>query len=368
MRRNPRRRTAMSFHWKRSAFRFAAGAVAAIMMGLAGTALTASAADKLTYFTWSGYELPDFNKSFLAAHPDGVDISLFGDDDDAFTKVKAGFHPDLAHPCYDKIARWNKEGLLQPIDTSKIKNWNNIFPVFRNLPDLQAGDGKVWMVPFDWGNTSILYRTDLIKNPELSWKLLWDKQYAGHMATIDAVHDTPVVAALLAGVNPFDMTPAEMDKVAEKLREQRPLLSTYTTDMTSVEQSLASGELVAAMTWNASAVALKKKGVPVEFMKPKEGMLTWACGFVMLKDAKNPDLAYDFINSRLEAESGKFLIESYGYGASTSSGFGQVKKETLDSLQLPADPETMLKTTIFTGPLKQNDELAKMFEKVKAGG
>ena len=30
-------------------------------------------------------------------------------------------------------------------------------------------------------------------------------------------------------------------------------------------------------------------------MKPKEGMLTWACGFVMLKDAKNVDLAYDLI-------------------------------------------------------------------------
>lgn len=328
----------------------------------------ALAADKLTYFTWSGYELPDFHKSFLAAHPDGVETSVFGDDDDAFTKVKAGFHPDIAHPCYDKIARWNKEGLLQPIDTARIKNWNSIFPVFRNLPDIQAGHGKVWMVPWDWGNTSILYRTDLVKNPEQSWKLLWDKQYAGRMATIDAVHDTPVVAALLAGVNPFDMSPADLEKVRQKLAEQRPVLSSYTTDMTSVEQALTSGELVAAMTWNASATTLKKKGVPVAFMKPKEGMLTWACGFVMLKGSTHTDLAYDFINSRLEPASGKYLIEQYGYGSSTSTAFAGESKEELDSLQLPADPEIMLKSTVFTGPMKQNDELAKMFEKVKAGG
>ncbi|MGV1837858.1 ABC transporter substrate-binding protein [Rhizobium rhizogenes] len=355
-------------HESRLNFRRLAAGITALAITVASVALPAQAADKLTYFTWSGYELPDFDKAYLAAHPNAVETSLFGDDDDAFTKVKAGFHPDLAHPCYDKVARWNKEGLLQPIDTSRIKNWDRIFPVFRNLPDLQAGDGKVWMVPWDWGNTSVLYRTDLVKNPEQSWKLLWDKQYAGRIATIDAVHDTPVVAALLAGVSPFDMTPTELDKVADKLREQRPLVSAYTTDMTSVEQSLASGQLVAAMTWNASAVALKKQGVPVEFMKPKEGMLTWACGFVMLKDAKNIDLAYDFINSRLEADSGKFLIESYGYGASTSSAFAAVPKETLDNLQLPADPDTMLKSTVFTGPMKQNDDLAKMFEKVKAGG
>ncbi len=265
------------------------------------------------------------------------------------------------------MARWNKEGLLQPIETAKIKNFEKIFPVFRDLPDLQAGPGKVWMVPWDWGNTSILYRTDLVEKPEASWNCSGIPK-PRRMATIDAVHDTPVVAALLSGVSPFDMTAPEMDKVADKLREQRPLLSSYTTDMTSVEQSLASGELVAAMTWNASAVALKKQGVPVEFMKPKEGMLTWACGFVILKDSANVDLAYDFINARLEPSSGEKLITDYGYGASTATAFAAVPPATLESLQLPADPNETLKTTVFTGPMKQADELAKMFEKVKAGG
>ena len=347
--------------------RLLGGLACAALMALAAAA-PAKAAEKLAYFTWSGYELPDFNKSYVAAHPDALDISVFGDDDDAYTKVKAGFHPDIAHPCYDKVAIWRKAGLIQPIDTARLKNWDTIFPIFKKLPDLQAEDGKVWMVPWDWGNTSILYRTDLIKNPEQSWNLLWDKQYTGRIATIDAVHDTPIVAGLLAGVNPFDLGAGDLDKVAAKLREQRPLLRSYTTDMTSVEQSLASGELVAAMTWNASATTLKKQGVKVEFMKPKEGMLTWACGIVILKDAAHVDLAYDFINSRLEAESGKQLIEQYGYGSASSAAFAQVPKEDLDRLQLPADPEVMLKTTVFTGPMKQNEDLAKMFEKVKAGG
>jgi spermidine/putrescine transport system substrate-binding protein len=45
-----------------------------------------------------------------------------------------------------------------------------------------------------------------------------------------------------------------------------------------------------------------------------------------------------------------------------------VPQAELERLQLPSDPEAVLKTTVFTGPMKQNDELAKMFEKVKAGG
>ncbi|TIN52391.1 MAG: spermidine/putrescine ABC transporter, partial [Mesorhizobium sp.] len=72
--------------------------------------------------------------------------------------------------------------------------------------------------------------------------------------------------------------------------------------------------------------------------------------------------------SRLDADSGKYLIQAYGYGSSLSSAFATVPKAELEKLQLPSDPEVLLKTTIFTGPMKQNDDLAKMFEKVKAGG
>ena len=368
--RNRKRRTAMAFDLKSTSERLRREPALRRSPCCSPSADAAALAeDKLQYFTWSGYELPDFNKSFLAAHPDGVEASMFGDDDDAFTKVKAGFRPDVAHPCYDKVARWNKEGLLQPIDTKRIKNWDSIFPVFKNLPDLQAGDGKVWMVPWDWGNTSILYRTDLVKNPEASWNLLWDKQYAGRMATIDAVHDTPVVAALLAGVNPFDMTPAEMDKVAEKLREQRPLLS-HLHDRHDLGRTVA-GERRAGRRHDLERVGDRAEEAgragrvhEAEGRHADLGLRLRAC-------SRTPRTSTSPMTSSTagwKTDSGKYLIEAYGYGSSTSTAFAAVPKEELEKLQLPADPEVMLKTTVFTGPMKQNDELAKMFEKVKAGG
>jgi spermidine/putrescine transport system substrate-binding protein len=344
-----------------------AGAVAALAMMGAAALTPATAQDKLSYFTWDGYELPDFHKSFEAAHPNSLDVSKFGDDDEAFTKVKAGFKPDLAHPCYDKVLRWKDAGLIEPMDISRIKNWNSIFATLRNLPGMVEGD-KTWMVPWDWGNTSITYRTDKIKNPEMSWKMLWDKQYAGKIAMIDAVHDTPIVGAMLAGVDPFNMDDAAIAKTKAVLMQQRPLVKMYTTDLTSVEQALASGELVAAMTWNASAHNLKSQGVPVEFMNPKEGMLTWVCGFVMIKDTPHKDLAYDFINSRLEPASGEALVTMYSYGTSNADAMKAVGDAKLKELNLPADPDTMLKTTVFTKPIGNNEKVTKMFEEVKAGG
>lgn len=348
-------------------FRLLAASISAFSLSLAMIGASHAAdSDKLTYMTWSGYELPEFHPGYPA---DKVDISVFGDDDDALSKVRAGYRPDLVHPCYDKLERWKQAGLLQPMDASRLKNWDSIFPVIKNLPGLVDADGKVWMVPWDWGNTSILYRTDLVKNPENSWKMLWNPEYSGRMATIDAVHDTALVAALISGVDAFSkLDQAQLDKIGQTLRAQRPLVRSYTNDMTSVEQSLASGELVAAMTWNASATALRKQHVPVTFMKPKEGMLTWVCGMVLLKDSKHVDQAYDFINARLKPESGEKLIQEYGYGSASSAAFARVPKARLDELELPNDPNIVLKSTVMTRNIPSNDELTKLFERVKAGG
>ncbi len=341
---------------------FAIAAAACTLLPAAAHAQT-----KITYYTWDGYDLPVFHAAYLKAHPEGLNISVFGDDDEALAKVKAGYKPDIAHPCVDKLPQWRAAGLLQPIDTSRIPNWNKIYPIFRNMPGVMA-DGKVWMVPWDWGNTSILYRTDLVKNPQQSWNLLWDKQYTGKLAVIDATHDTWVAAALLAGVDPFSDNPAVMKKVEAELRAQRPVLRMYTNDMTSVEQALASGELVAAMTWNASYVDLIKEHVPVAFMHPKEKMLTWACGMVILKSSTNLNEDYDFINARMQDDAGEALVTNYSYGTTNSEAYAKVPAAVKAQFALPADPATDLKNTVFTSAFQNPQAVAKAYTRIKEGG
>ena len=77
------------------------------------------------------------------------------------------------------------------------------------------------------------------------------------------------------------MTPDEVENVRQLMREQRPLLRYYTNDVTSWEQALASGEVIAAASWNDTATRLSKDGLPVMFMNPKEGPMTWTCGLVL---------------------------------------------------------------------------------------
>ena len=107
------------------------------------------------------------------------------------------------------------------------------------------------------------------------------------------------------------------------------MIRTYTDDETTLEQALASGELVAAMTWDASAVVLKGQGVPVTFANVKEGALTWVCGPIIHKDAPHIDKAHDLIDAMLSTETGKWLISENGYGHSNAKSFDLFTDEEL---------------------------------------
>ena len=158
-------------------------------------------------------------------------------------------------------------------------------------------------------------------------------------------------------------------KVGDVLRKQRPLIRVYTDDTTSLEQALASGELVAAMTWNSSAVALKTAGVPVAFAKPKEGALTWVCGLMMHKDAPHPDKAHDLIDSLISVERGKIMIEEEGFGHSKQKAIEAVSDEKLAELGLSRNPQDILGAGKFMIPQAQEFETAsnKEYEEIKAG-
>ena len=153
------------------------------------------------------------------------------------------------------------------------------------------------------------------------------------------------------------------------MRKQRPLIRLYTDDTTTLEQALASGELVAAMTWDASAVQLKTEGVPVTFAKPKEGALIWVCGAMIHKDAPHLDKAHDVIDSMLSVESGIWLIDENGYGRSNKKSFDAIPDARLAELGSSRNPLEILSAGKFQNPQTQAFEtrMNQELEQIKAG-
>ena len=325
-------------------------------VGIATTPLTsrvasAAAEDQGTFFTWGGYDIPELFVPYKEKHGELPNFATFGGSEEALTKMRGGYVVDVSHPCNAGIPRWIASGLFQPIDTSRLSNWDDVMPDLYNLQG-NIVDGKPFFAPFDWGQTSITYRTDLFElEGEESWDMLWDERYKGRLGSLASGGDAWWCGAIKAGVDFKDIASDDaFDKIAAAMRAQRPLIRVYTDDTTTLEQALASGEMVAAMTWNSSATLLKAEGVPVRFAAPKEGALTWVCGLMIHKDAPNLDRAYDIIDSLLSVESGKFMINDYGYGHSNKKSFDAFDAATLESLGLSKDPNDILSAGHFQIP------------------
>ena len=154
-------------------------------------------------FQWEDYMNPPFYADYQKRYGEKPDVVMFADEDEAFAKMRAGYKPDVMGPCYYEFPRWREAGLLQPIDTTKLKNWSKISPILRNLPGIGAGVNKVWFVPHYWGNTSVTFRTDLA--PEYvssqSWNILFDPKYKGRVSVLDGVDDTVPFIARMIGID-----------------------------------------------------------------------------------------------------------------------------------------------------------------------
>lgn len=347
----------------------AAGLVMAATPMLSRTALAASE-DEATYFTWGGYDIPEMVTGYTQKYGVTPNFATFGDSEEGLTKMRAGYVVDVGHPCNQAIPRWKASGLFQTIDTDKLTHWGNVIERLRTVQGAQDNDGQ-WWSPCEWGQTSITYRPDLVELPdgEESWGILWDEKNAGRISVIGSAGDAYWCAAIYAGVGFEDITDEQHKKVMALLRQQRPLVRMYTSDNTTLTQALASGEIVAAMTWNETPPAVKAAGVPVKWAQPKEGALTWVCGAMLHKEAPHPDKAHAIIDSLISPEVGAYIIENFGYGHCNRASYKNVSDEVLAEMGLTSDPSDMLDDGHYQLPQPQEFEtqLNKEFEEMMAG-
>ena len=323
----------------------------------------------VTLFQWQDFMEPPFLADYEKTYGEKPAITIFADEDEAFSKMRAGFKPDVMGPCYYEFPRWKEAGLLAPIDTSKLKNWNKISPTLRNLPGISAGPGKVWFVPHYWGNTSLTIRTDLA--PEYaksqSWAILFDPKYKGRVSVMDGVDDTVPFIARMIGVDAYSMSEADWQKVQAKLKDLVPHLRFVSSDDTTLAQGLASGEIVAAMSWRETFAALNREHRPVAYLNPPGGIFTYVCGLVMHKDSSNGAKALALIDSSLSDQAAVYTIEHIGNEPANTQAMDQVPDTVFANLGIGRDLNAFLKNGIFQRRLKDKEKIVSAWTEIRSG-
>lgn len=339
------------------------------LAGLAVMQAPALASDPdLLILDWSGYEDENFFRGYIEKHGRGPTFSFFGDDDEAFQKVRAGFRADLVRPCSQMVQKYRDANLVVPWDISRIPAFADLDRAFLDSPTFRDGEAE-FFIPVDWGATAIAYNTDQISADRVqTLDIFRDASLAGRISLPDNTDDVWALAFLATGVSDWTTAgEAEFARAAAWLREVHPNVRTYWNDGAELVQLMASGEVLVAWSWNESVVALVEDGMPVAFERePAEGSSTWFCGFLKLANAPgSEDKAYDFINAWLEPRVTEYIVEAWGYGHSNATAMRGIDAELLEEVGLgqvsaPVLPQVPL-------DVQFRSRLVEEFEMIKSG-
>jgi putative spermidine/putrescine transport system substrate-binding protein/spermidine/putrescine transport system substrate-binding protein len=346
---------------------------AACTIGAGAASVFAAGGSDLVVFEWSGYEDPLLHPAYTAKYGAEPTFAFFGDEDEAFQKMRAGFKADIAHPCSQSVLKWRDAGMLRPLDTNRIAGWKDLNPGIMAMKDLATtADGKAWFMPFDWGNTALLYRTDNVTPEEAqSLRIFADPKFKGRVTIGDNVDDAYALASLVIGLKDWTkMTDEQFKQASDFLRQVHKNIRFYWTDDTDINQAFSGNEVDLAWGWNETLVTLKGLGVPIAMNRnTTEGLSTWVCGYVLMKDAPgNLDQAYDFLNAVNAPAVSGYMVKTFGYGHGNAAGMAALDPRLLvdrgfDNL------DKFLDKTLFQQPVAPDlkQRMIAEFEKIKAG-
>ena len=225
----------------------------------------------LSVLEWAYYEVPEMWVEFGLEHPEvEVTFNFGADDPEIFAKTLAGSGEDIIHLYTPFLQFYVDEGLVQPIDTSKLANWDKIPQGFADSCTI---DDVVYCVPWDWGFASILYRTDKIPDGVDSWTALFDEQYAGHISMFDDGPSAVAVSTYILGYDEQNLSDAQLDEIKQMWLDQANLNLFYWGDEASLEAGFTSEDIWIAYAWNGAYYRLLSAGVPVDYIDPSEGRI-----------------------------------------------------------------------------------------------
>jgi spermidine/putrescine-binding protein len=346
--------------------KWAAAAGGAGLLATRGGAALAAESGALQVMDWAGYGNDGGQAMFaqyVAAHPaDKPQFTYMTNEADALAKLHAGVKVDLFRPYVEWVKYFASSGLVQPWDTSKLTNFKSLNPFM-----VKAGQvgGQQYGIPEDWGFDAVLYRTDKVKPLSPSWGLLFDDGYKGKIAWFDDLLMF-VVAGLYLGVkDPWNQTGSELQASQKLLISKKKNVRLIWSSETNLWEAFGSGDVWIAYAWPNDWVQMKKKGLPVVYMHPKEKPVAWVGMFMLIKGTPRPDLAHAYVDAWSSAKSGKWLEDNYGYGHSNTLARPS-SSELLHALQLSNPKAVTLPNAYLDRDIPQRATYAKLWEEVKA--
>lgn len=277
----------------------------------------------LHIYNWGEYTGENIIGDFEEETGATVVMENFDSNEQMYIKVANGEAYDILVPSDYMIQRLIEEDYLQKLDKSKLDCFDKLSDAVLGLPYDPNND---YSVPYFWGTVGIVYdktKVDIEDLEREGYNIFLDQKYKGDVYLYDSERDSFMMALKALGYSMNTENEAELNEAYEWLVQ---CVETMDTEIVTDEiiDNMAQGRKALGLIYSGDASYVMAENEDMGYFMPETGTNLWSDAMVIPKNAKNPDLAHEFINYASDYDG--------AYDNSSYVGYTSANQEVMDDL------------------------------------
>lgn len=320
----------------------------------------------LYIYNWGEYTGENIIGDFEEETGARVVTENFDSNEQMYIKVANGEAYDILVPSDYMIQRLIQEDYLQKLDHSKLDCMDKLADDVKNLP---YDPGNEYSVPYFWGTVGIVYDKNKVDIEDLEregYNIFLDEKYRGDIYLYDSERDAFMMALKALG---YSMNTESQEELQEAYDWLVQCVQTMEPEivMDEIIDNMAQGRKALGLIYSGDATYVMDENEDMGYYLPETGTNLWSDAMVIPKNAKNPELAYAFINYASDYDG--------AYDNSSYVGYTSPNKEVMADLSgeggefeginayIPRSDNEMDEVFVYNEATKK--EISNLWSKVK---
>ena len=277
----------------------------------------------LHVYNWGEYTGENLLNDFEAKTGAKVVMENFDSNEQMYIKVANGETYDVLVPSDYMIQRLIGEDYLQKLDKTKLDCMDKLCEDVIGLPYDPNND---YSIPYFWGTVGIVYDKNQVDIEDLEregFEIFRDPKYRGNIYLYDSERDSFMMALKALGYSMNTSSEKELQEAYEWLVNcVQTMKPEIVTD--EIIDNMAQGRKALGLIYSGDAAYVMAENEDMGYYLPESGTNLWSDAMVIPANAKNPELAHEFIN---------FVSDYEGaYDNSSFVGYTSANQEVMDTL------------------------------------
>ncbi len=284
------------------------------------------AGQTLHVYNWGEYTGENILREFEEKTGAKVVMENFDSNEQMYIKVANGEAYDILVPSDYMIQRLIQEGYLQELDHSRLDCMDKLSSAVLGLP---YDPDNTYSIPYFWGTVGIVYDTTKVDPGDLEregFGIFLDTKYRGDIYLYDSERDSFMMALKSLG---YSMNTESEEELQEAFEWLVQCVQTMDAEIVTDEiiDNMAQGRKALGLIYSGDASYVMSENEDMGYYLPESGTNIWSDAMVIPANAKNPELAHEFINHVCSYEG--------AYDNSSFVGYTSANEEVMEELYGP---------------------------------